>query len=128
MSEAVQQAAIVAALTEAGAPAFDQSDLKRRAKLPTRYVEVWVMERPSEEQRGGGVRSGARLYRVLTRVVAEDYGDAQEVRRRVSLALEDAALTIAGAETTPIRRAVADDPIADDDHWWSGVSEWSYAH
>lgn len=86
------------------------------------------MERPAEEQRAGGVRSGARLYRVLTRVVAEDYGDAQEFRRRVTTALEDTVLTVDGAQTSPIRRAVADDPIAQDDHWWSGVSEWSYSH
>lgn len=127
MSVSAHEAALIDLLS-ASVDARSPGDLARLDKLPERYVEVWVMEKPAEEQRGGGVRSGPRVFRVLTRVVAEDYGDALEYRRRVTAALEDAVVTVLGAETTPIWRAVADDPIADDDHWWSGVSEWSYAH
>ena len=126
MSEAAQQEAVIAHLS-ATVDARGIDELQRMAKLPVRYVEVWVMERPADEFRGGGVRSGGRMYRLLTRVVAENYDDAQEYRRRVSEALEDQQIPLSLGETTPVRRAVADDPIAVDDRWWSGVSEWTYA-
>ena len=45
--------------------------------------------------------------------------------RRLAGTLHEAKVTVAG-EVFFIERAVSDDPIAEDDGWWSGTSEYAY--
>jgi hypothetical protein len=57
--------------------------------------------------------------------VAKKYGNAQEMRKRADAALQEAKVTV-GGEDFFIERSVSDDPIGEDDGWWSGVSEFAY--
>ena len=117
-------AAVVAFLGGSARGAYSLGDLKKLATLPTSYNEVMVMERfPDGPDRRGSL-SDVQQWRILIRSVAQVYGNAQEMRARAS-ALHGASFTVAG-ETFHPRRSATDDPIAPDDGWWSGTSEFTH--
>lgn len=127
MNEKAHLDAVVALLTAANAvPMTLQqiADAKAKGTLPTSYTEVQVMQRFGSGPRRSGAPSETTQGRILTRAVAEQYANAQEMRRRAGT-LHEAAFTVEG-ETYFIERAVSDDPIHQDDTWWSGVSEYAY--
>lgn len=92
--------------------------------LPESYNEVHVMERASDGPGRTSLGSEIRQWRIFNRSVAQDYENAQEMRRRARL-LHEALLVVAG-ERFYIRRDQTDDPIGPDDGWWSGTSEFIY--
>ena len=131
MSEKTNLTVILAALNAAGADganAHTPGDLSLlpEAEFPTSYTEVHLSQRLGEGPRRVGAQSQITEWRLLTRAVARRYGDAQEMRRRAADVLEEATLLILG-EPVFVERALADDPIGEDDGWWSGISEWSFA-
>lgn len=123
--EKAHLAAVKALLTASEAVPMTLQDLKDAAALPTSYNEVTVTQRSSQGPRRAGAPSGITQWRILIRSVAQRYGNAQEMRRRADLALQEAKVTVAGEEFF-IERAVSDDPIHEDDGWWSGTSEYAY--
>lgn len=102
----------------------DLDELKASTGLPASYNEVHVMERLSDGPRRTSLPSELQQWRILVRSVAQRFANAQEMRRRASL-LHEATLTVDSA-TYYIERAQSDDPIAPDDGWWSGTSEFIY--
>jgi hypothetical protein len=128
MSEQAHLAAVKALLSAANAVPLTLAEAKAKAKdgtLPASYNEVTVSQKVGSGPRRAGAPSQVTQWRVVTRAVAQTYGNAQEMRRRAALALDEAKVTVAG-EDYFIERAVSDDPIAEDDTWWSGVSEFGY--
>lgn len=123
--EKTHLAAVKALLTAAGAAPYTLQDLKDAATLPPQYNEVHVMQKLGSGPRRSGAPSAVTQWRILTRAVAQRYGNAQEMRRLAALALDEARVTV-GGELFFIERAVTDDPIGEDDGWWSGVSEFGY--
>lgn len=117
-------AAVVALLGGSSRGAYSLGDLKKLATLPTSYNEVMVMERVPEGPDRRGSLSEVKQWRILIRSVAAAYANAQEMRSRAS-ALHGASLEVA-SETFYPRRSATDDPIAPDDGWWSGTSEFTY--
>lgn len=125
MSEKAHLDAVVALLTTANASPMTLQQIKDAATLPASYTEVQVMQRFGSGPRRSGAPSQTTQWRILTRAVAKQYANAQQMRTRAS-ALHEAALTVAG-ETFFIERAVSDDPIGEDGpDYWSGVSEFAY--
>lgn len=98
--------------------------IRATGSLPPAYNEVHVMERLSDGPRRTALPSQTQQWRVLVRSVAQSFPNAQEMRRRASL-LHEAPLTVAG-QTYYVERSLSDDPIAPDDTWWSGTSEFTY--
>ena len=126
MSEKAHLDAVIALLTAtAAAPKTLQEIKDAGASPPTRYNEVQLAQRVGSGPRRAGAPAETTQWRVLIRSVALKYGDAQEMRRRADLALQEAKVTVAG-EDFFIERSVSDDPIHEDDGWWSGVSEFAY--
>lgn len=93
--------------------------------LPAYYAELYVTERVTEGHRMGGL-SGKTAWRVQARVMAKLAANAQEARKRIHARLREAVVTVDGVESTPLMPAVGDDPIAPDNGWFSGLSEYSY--
>lgn len=127
MSEKEHLAAVVAFMGGSARGALTLADLdklKRTGSLPTSYNEVMVMERVPDGPDRRGSLSEVKQWRILVRSVAQVYANAQEMRARAS-ALHGATLTVA-TETFHPRRSATDDPIAPDDGWWSGTSEFTF--
>ena len=125
MSEKAHLDAVIALLTAADARPYTLQELKSATSLPAQYNEVTVSQKFGSGPRRSGAPSQVTQWRVVIRAVAQRYGNAQEMRRRAALALDEAKVTVDG-ETYFIERAVSDDPIGEDDGWWSGVSEFGY--
>ena len=125
-TEAEHLAAVIALMGGAAQKAYSLGDLGKMSTtaLPSSYNEVHVMERLSDGPRRTHLPSQTQQWRILVRSVAQEFSNAQEMRRRASL-LHEAAITVAG-QTYYVERAVSDDPIAPDDGWWSGVTEFRY--
>ena len=121
MSEKTHLDAVVALI---GSSAYTLQDLKDAPTLPTSYNEVTVMQKFGDGPRRSGAPSAVTQWRILVRSVAQRYANAQEMRRLAGT-LHEAKVTVAG-EVFFIERAVSDDPIAEDDGWWSGTSEYAY--
>ena len=124
MSEKAHLDAVIALLTAADAAPMTLQQITDATTLPTSYTEVQVMQRLGSGPRRSGAPSEVTQWRILTRAVAQRYANAQEMRKRAG-ALHEAKLTVDG-ETFFIERSVTDDPIAPDDGWYSGVSEFAY--
>lgn len=124
MDEADHLAAVVELLTAAGAEPMTLQELEDAPELPPYYTEVHVMERDAVGPRRGASASDIRQWRILTRAVGQRYANAQEMRACARV-LHEASLTV-GDETYYIERSATDDPIAADDGWWSGTSEFTY--
>lgn len=129
-SEQQNVEAILAALNTptaaAGANAYTLGQLKAMASPPTFYTEVVIAERVVEGGRLGG-RSDIEAWRIVTRAVATVEENARLMRHKAKAALLDRPITVAGIESTPIERGSSEDPIALDETWYSGTSEWTYA-
>lgn len=93
--------------------------------LPAQYSELYVTERLSEGHRYGGI-TDKQAWRVQARAVAKSAVNAQEIRKRLHARLREAVITVAGVESTPFLLAVTDDPIAEDNGWFTGLTEYSY--
>lgn len=119
-------AAVIAAMGGSTQGAYSLGDLAKLATLPTSYNEVHVMERLGDGPRRSSEPSTTQQWRVFIRAVSTSYANAQEMRKRSS-ALIGKTVTVDGESSTEIERAVSDDPIAPDDGWWSGTSEFGYA-
>lgn len=124
---------LAAVLALMGGPAqkaysLGQLDTLKATGLPSSYNEVHVMERLGSGPRRTSLPSQTQQWRILVRSVggagATGFANAQEMRNRAS-ALHESPLTVA-SQTYYIERALSDDPIAPDDGWWSGVSEFHY--
>lgn len=115
-------AAVAAFLGGSAQGAYTLGELKKLATLPTSYNEVMVMERFGDGPARRGSLSEVQQWRILVRSVAQSYANAQEMRARAS-ALHGASFEVDG-ETFYPRRSATDDPIAPDDNWWSGTSEF----
>ena len=123
-SEKAHLAAVVAFLESAGASPMTSQEIDEARSLPAYYTEVHVMRRSPQGPRRNGSVSDLTQWRILTRAVAERYGNAQEMRSR-AFALHGATLTVDGIDYYP-ESSVSDNPIAPDDGWWSGASEFTY--
>lgn len=117
--------AIKAALTAQQAAPYDLDDLKALTSPPSQYVEVTVSRRYGGEERATG-STGRIGWRISTRAVATTISNAREMRKRAVTALLYARLTVDGDKTTPIQFE-GEEPIGDDDGWYSGLSTWTYA-
>lgn len=124
MSEKAHLAAVKALLEAAGAEPMTLQEVKDAEALPLYYTEVMVMQRLGSGPRRTNRPAESTQWRILTRAVALRYANAQEMRKRASV-LHEAELTVDG-ETFYIERALTDDPIAEDDGWYSGASEFTY--
>lgn len=127
--EKTHLAAVVAAINAQNGNALTLGDLAKMTStsLPSSYNEVIVMERLPDGPRRSSEPSEVRQWRVFTRAVAQSYPNAQEMRRRAAAGLLGKSLTVAGQPTTELERTASDDPIAPDDGWFSGPSEFGYA-
>lgn len=126
MSEKAHLDAVIALLTSASAVPMTLQELKDAGTaVPKSYNEVQVAQRVSDGPRRAGAPSAVTQWRILVRSVAERYANAQEMRARAVTALQEAKLTVAG-EDFFIERSASDDPIHEDDGWWSGVLEFAY--
>lgn len=120
--------AILAALN-AGLPAahkaYRMGDPGIITDASAAYTEVIISRR-----HGGIARADSTLdsdlIRVMTRVVAKSADNAGVQQTKVRAALEYTALSIGGVTTTPIQFET-EDPIAPDDGWYSGATDWTYA-
>lgn len=136
-SEQAHLAAAIAAINSAQGNALSVGDIEKikadkKQSLPASYNEVMVTERfPDGPRRGADQPSETTQWRILTRAVADRYANAVEMRARARRGLLEKTLTIgtgpAAVETTEIERLASDDPIAPDDGWFSGTSEYGYA-
>lgn len=117
--------AIKAALTAQTAAPYDLDDLKALSSPPASYVEVTVSRRAGAPLRNPG-STGRTGWRITTRSVAKTVSNAREMRKRTATALLYARLTVDGDKTTPIQFE-GEEPIGDDDGWYSGLSTWTYA-
>lgn len=133
MSEKEHLAAVLAFMGGAAQGAYSVGGLEKykadhNGALPPSYNEVHVMERLSDGPRRTSLPAQTEQGRILIRSVggpgATGYANAQEMRRRASL-LHESAMTVAGA-TFYVERSMSDDPIAPDDGWFSGTSEFVY--
>lgn len=125
MSTVDHLAAIKALLTAADAKPYTLDELARMTTLPSSYTEVHVMPRlPGEERLG--VWSGTQSYRVVTRAVGRTQQAATVLRDRAADALQWTRFEVGGVTAGPITRELADDPIGDDEDWFSGTSSWTY--
>lgn len=125
MSEKAHLAAVKALLPPAAKPYTLQELKDLGTAVPTSYNEVQVAQRVPDGPRRAGAPSAVTQWRILIRSVAQKYGNAQEMRYQADLALQEAKVTVDG-EDFFIERSVSDDPIHEDDGWWSGVSEYAY--
>lgn len=126
MSEESHAAAVIAALTTATANPFDLDDAKRAtdADLGAAYTEVLVTRRygGAERQDGSTTRSG---WRISTRAIGRTVTNARTMRDRAQEALKYVRLSIDGDLTSPIAFE-SEDPIGEDDGWYSGLTTWTY--
>lgn len=123
-SEKDHLAAVVELLGGFAGGAYSVGDLKKLKQLPTKYNEVHVMERLGDGPRRTSRPAQTQQWRILVRAIATEFANAQEMRRLASQ-LHESPLVVTG-ETFYVERAQSDDPIASDDGWWSGTSEFIY--
>lgn len=126
MSIEAHTAAVIAALN-AGSPnanAYTLDDLKGLSTKPAAYTEVTVSHRYGAPNRAGG-STGRIAYRIATRYVAQFEVNAQRLRDLSDTALRFTHLSIGGDTTTPVQFE-SEDPIGDDDGWFSGLTTWTY--
>lgn len=129
MSESAHLTAVLAALSAGNAVPYDLGKVPgmdgNTGTIPAYFTQVTVSRRF-----GGNFRGDASpntiLYRATTRAVAKSANDARNIRRLAALALENVALTVTGATTTPIAFET-EDPIGVDDGWFSGLTLWTWA-
>lgn len=129
--EAQHLGAVLALMGGTARGAYSLADLatykaKNAGALPPAYNEVHVMERFPDGPRRGSEPSETGQWRIFTRAVAQSYANAQEMRRRAG-ELRGKSATVGAQATTEIERLATDDPIAPDDGWFSGASEFGYA-
>lgn len=124
MSEQAHVDAVVAKINAVDGRAYTIDQLTRMT-APAAYNEVYVMRREGDKPDRMGALSETSQWRVITRAVANTYGNAQVMRDRANAALHDSTLTVEG-ETYYPRRAIGDDPIGPDDGWFTGTSEFAY--
>lgn len=129
MSESANLAAVLAALTAAGAVPYDlgtaPGENGNTGTLPSRFTQVTVSRRFGGNFRGDASPTTTG-YRGTTRAVAKSANDARNLRRLAGLALENVALTVGGSTTTPIQFE-NEDPIGPDDGYFSGLTYWVWA-
>lgn len=123
-SEKDHLAAVLSLMGGSARGAYSVGELKKMTTLPSSYNEVHVMERLGDGPRRTSLPSQTQQWRIFVRAVAQSYANAQEMRRRAS-ELHEAALTVDG-QTYYVERSISDDPIAPDDGWFSGTSEFIY--
>jgi hypothetical protein len=124
-TEEQHAAAVIARLNAGNAAAYDLDDLKALPAQPSIYTEVTVERRFGGDSSLGGTIARAG-WRITTRTVAKTVSNAREMRNRARTQLVSARLTVDGKTTTPIRFE-SEDPIGDDDGWYSGLTTWTYA-
>jgi len=127
MTAIEERDAVMALLTDAGCTPLTAAQRAKAAAsktLPAKYTEVLVTERISEYRRLGGL--GCRSWRLQTRAVAQIEDNAETERAKAAAALEEQFFTVGGVESSAIVRGATDDPIAPDEGWFSGLSEWNY--
>lgn len=127
MTALTVRAAVMAALTAGGCTPLTASQRVKAAasgRLPAHYTEVYISERVTDPRHRyvGGI--GSRAYRIQTRAVAKIEDNAETERAKAAAALEERFLTVGGTESSAITRGSTDNPIAPDDGWFSGLSEW----
>lgn len=83
--------------------------------LERRYVEPQVAG-----------RAAVGSWRLTTRHVGRTVADAEWAAAQISAALNEARLTIGGAQTTPVTHE-STSAVAPDDGMFSGVTNWTYA-
>lgn len=93
------------------------------ASLPAAYVEVSTARRYVGDGHRGDGSVSRRGYRILTRRVAKDAGDADTLAQRITDALEFATLNAGGQDT--VVEFEAGDHLAPDDGWYSAADYWT---
>lgn len=126
MSEALHIAAVMAALTAAGAHPYEYGQVPK--PFPKRYTEVTVSRRFGGNPRATS-RSSVDGWRVTTREIGKDYAaNARAERAAAHTALEDQRLTVDGVETSPIHFETAEAIAPDELPYYSGLTSWTYTH
>lgn len=117
--------AVIAALATGGGRGYTIATLKDASPLPSAYNEVHVYETTPGSARRAGAGSQVQQWQILLRAVGKTFDNAREMRNRARLALHEATLTIGGDVTVIEKDASAsDEPIGEDDGWYSGLSEY----
>lgn len=129
MTALAVRAQVITVLSAAGCTPLTAAERVKAAAagtLPAHYTEVFITERVTspEYRRMGGME--CRSWRVQTRAVAKLEDNAETERAKAAAALEEQFLTVGGVESSAIVRGATDDPIAPDDGWFSGLSEWLF--
>lgn len=127
MTALAVRAAVMTALATGGCTPLTAAQRVKAAAsgtLPAHYTEVYISERVTnpEYRRVGGIE--CRSWRVQTRAVAKLEDNAETERAKAAAALEERFLTVGDVESSAITRGSTDNPIAPDDGWFSGLSEW----
>lgn len=93
---------------------------------PTRYVLLSIERRfvPQEGTRAG--RTQRIGYRAALRICAKTPSECRAAAKTVSTALDGAALTVAGAKSTPLHHDSSASPEADDGYY-AALHQWTYA-
>lgn len=118
---------LMALLTAGGAhplTASQRATMQAAGTLPAFYTEVFLSQRAVPATRIGGIES--RGWRAQTRAVAKTENNAETERAKAAAALEEKSFTVGSVESSAIVRGSTDNPIAPDDGWYSGLSEWIY--
>ena len=125
MSAETEAVAVIAAL-EAALPdtahAYDYDEVP--ATLPAMYVVVDFSRRFVPDRLSSG-EATVVCGRLVTRYVAKTVSNARELRRIVSAALEDKAVTVGSSYVGPFTFE-ADESIGPDDGWYSGSDSWAF--
>lgn len=103
--------------------AYDYDDVPET--LPNLYALVTVSKRFGAPIYFSGGKS-VHGYRLTTLAVGRSVDEAREVRDRITGAVEDQKITIAGQATTRVRMET-EQAIEPDDGRYSGLTTWTYA-
>jgi hypothetical protein len=116
---------VIAALATQDGRGYTIAEVRAANPLPRAYNEVHVYETTPGSARRTGTGSQVQQWQILVRAVGATFDNAREMRNRARLALHEATLTIGGDVVVVEKDASAsDEPIGEDDGWYSGLSEY----
>lgn len=125
VDEAAVTTAVLAHLAPLLTPyaAYDADTLSRLDELPQAYVEVSVSRRLADAPSRVGEWQGTNSFRVVILAVAAVRANAANLRRLVRASFDQTMMPCAGT-TAPVTFAT-EQPLAPDEGWWSGRTEWT---
>lgn len=115
--------AVVSAVAKTAA--YDVDEAEKVKSLPANYVEVYLSRRFSEESlRLDGFRTPV-AWRLSLRVVSKSVSNARLMQDRIRAAFEGNTFDVEARTSTPVTFE-SESPVAPDDGWFSGLTDWTY--